>query len=222
MANHPIHQKARFAFPISAVIWDLDGVLADTFDLHFQTWQQALASYSISLSRDQYLPFFGQSPKEMRRFLDINKLSDTFPEIRRRKEALFTQMSAFVQPVPGSRSWLMALSQWYPQAIASSAPMPVIEQLLEILHIRPYFQALASGAEMNSKPAPDVFLHAASLLGVPPQRCLVIEDSPCGVEAAKSAGMKCIGLGTTSPLSSMLHADIVLKDFTVLPLESVG
>lgn len=222
MTRNSAPVEARLTVQISAIIWDLDGVLADTFDFHFQTWQQALALYGIPLSRDQYLPFFGQSPNEMRRILEMHNLGNAFPEIRRQKEALFNKMAGLVQPVPGSLPWLQALSLRFPQAVASSAPMPIIEQLLAILHIRPYFQALASGAEMNSKPAPDVFLRAASLLGVQPEKCLVIEDSPCGVEAAKTAGMRCIGLGTTSPLSHLLQADILLKDFSVLPFGEDG
>jgi HAD superfamily hydrolase (TIGR01509 family) len=206
---------------IKAILWDLDGVLADTFDLHLHTWQQAMSPYGVTISRDQYLPYFGQSPKEvMKKLLEFNYGEVDFSEIRKKKEDLFNELAPImVKPIPGSLPWLKYLSQKYLQAVASSAPMPIIEMLLGALEIRHHFQAIASGSEMNSKPAPDVFLLAADLLGVLPQNCLVIEDSPHGVDAAKAAGMRCVGLGTTMPLSALLKADILIKDLSILPVE---
>jgi len=206
---------------IKAILWDLDGVLADTFELHLHTWQQAMASYGITLSRDQYLPYFGQSPKVMmKNLLERNYENVDFTEIRKKKENLFNKLApTMVKPIPGSIPWLKYLSHQVPQAVASSAPMPIIEMLLGVLEIRHCFQAIASGSEINSKPAPDVFLLAAELLGVSPQNCLAIEDSPQGVEAAKSAGMRCIALGTTMPLSALMKADILIKDLAKFPVE---
>jgi len=206
---------------IKAILWDLDGVLADSFELHLHTWQQAMSSYGITLSRDQYLPYFGQSPKVMmKNLLERNYENVNFAEIRKKKENLFYKLApTMVKPIPGSLPWLEYLSQKYPQAVASSAPMPVIEMLVEVLEIRHHFEALASGSELNSKPAPDVFLLAAELLGVSPQNCLAIEDSPQGVEAAKSAGMRCIGLGTSMPLSTLMKADVLIKDLSIFPVE---
>jgi len=206
---------------IKAILWDLDGVLADTFELHLHTWQQAMSSYGITISRDQYLPYFGQSPKVMmKNLLERNYENVNFTEIRKKKESLFYKLApTIVKPIPGSIPWLKFFSHQVPQAVASSAPMPIIEMLLGVLEIRHHFEALASGSELNSKPAPDVFLLAAELLGVAPQNCLAIEDSPQGVEAAKAAGMRCIGLGTSMPLSALLKADILIQDLSIFPVE---
>lgn len=208
---------------IKAILWDLDGVLADTFDLHLHTWQQAMSPYGVTLSRDQYLPYFGQSPKEMMKdLLRLNDANVDFSELRKKKEDLFFELApTMIKPIPGSLPWLKYLSQKFPQAVASSAPMPIIEMLLGVLEIRHYFQAIASGSEINSKPAPDVFLLAADLLGVLPQNCLAIEDSPQGVLAAKAAGMRCIGLGTSNPLSELEKADILIRDLTNFPVELI-
>ena len=141
-------------------------------------------------------------------------------ELRKKKESLFFELApTLIKPIPGALPWLKYLSQRFPQAVASSAPMPVIEMLLSVLEIRHHFQALASGSEINSKPAPDVFLLAAEMLGVHPHDCLAIEDSPQGVEAAKSAGMRCIALGTSVPITQLTKADVLIQDLANFPVD---
>jgi beta-phosphoglucomutase len=98
--------------------------------------------------------------------------------------------------------------------VASSAPPENIETLVEVLDLSAVFEAYASGEEVpHGKPAPDVFLHAAAKLGVPPSRCIVVEDAPAGVEAGRRGGMRTIGIASLHP---ELQADIVVRSLEEL------
>ena len=204
----------------SAILWDMDGVLADTTELHFQTWRLAMADLGITLEREQFLPFFGRSP-----LITLNGLlgpkfdESTRREIRNRKVALFKLAPTAIQPTPGVLSWLMHFSKHSSQAVASSAPPGNIILVLDLLNIRPYFQTIVSGSEKNGKPDPAVFLRAAKELSTLPESCLVIEDSPSGVEAANRAGIPVIAICTSNPPNQLHHADLVLPDLSSLSLE---
>jgi HAD superfamily hydrolase (TIGR01509 family) len=205
------------SFP-AAVLWDFDGVLADTTELHFLTWKQALSEFDISLSREKFLTFFGCAPKlTMQGLLGPQFESLNHSEIRKRKDDLYNELApTMVKLIPGTLNWLKYFSNRYPQAVASSAPKPILEKLLGILEIRSYFQVIVSGAEINSKPAPDVFLIAAKNLDVFPENCLVIEDSAVGIQAAKSANMRVIAICTSNPPTALHQADLILPNLEKL------
>lgn len=89
--------------------------------------------------------------------------------------------------------------------------------MLDLVGLASYFPTLITSSDVPGKPAPDVFLNAAQRLNVKPENCLVIEDSPSGVEAARRAGMKIIALCTTNPADSLTNADLILKNLKELP-----
>jgi HAD superfamily hydrolase (TIGR01509 family) len=123
-----------------------------------------------------------------------------------------------LQALPGVRAWLERLSQQgVPMAVASSAPVENIDITLEELGLRSYFDAIVSVAGRPGKPDPLVFLESASRLGMPPERCIVVEDAIPGVEAAKRAGMKCIAVTTTNPAEALVAADLVVERLDMLP-----
>lgn len=208
----------------AAVLWDMDGVLADTTDLHFRTWQTAMAEFGIRLTHDQFIKFFGRSPAiTMKGIFSPCTDMKTRLAIRKRKEQLFNQLApSHIRSTAGTIDWLKYFSMACPQAVASSAPLENIYQILEILDLQMYFQAVISGSPNHSKPQPTVFLMAADTLGVQPQRCLVVEDSPSGIEAAHRANIPVIAICTSNPAEKLSQADLVLPNLAALTPQNLS
>lgn len=201
-----------------AVIWDLDGVLADTAEVHFRAWVTALAEWEIPLDRATFDRVFGMNNRDT-----LTDLLGRPPEPRElatitgRKEHLFRlEASRLARPMPGALDLLaeMGASGWL-QALASSAPQANINLLVDKLGIRNWLTAILSGEDLpTGKPDPTLFLETAGVLQVPPERCIVVEDAPAGVEAARSAGMRCIAVATTRSRAALTVADLLFDDLT--------
>jgi beta-phosphoglucomutase family hydrolase len=208
------------------VLWDLDGVLVDTGEFHFQAWSQTLPEYAItSFTEAFFRATFGMNNAGvLSSLLGYEPPAERVAEIGGRKEELFRQaVRGRVQPLPGARAWVERLkSAGVRQAIASSAPQANIDTLVGELGLRPYFEAIVSGANLPGKPDPAVFLKAARLIGVPPAHCVVVEDAVAGVEAARRAGMKCIAVTTTNPAPALGSADVVVERLDALPADIFG
>ncbi len=206
---------------LGGVIWDLDGVLSDNAPLHYRAWEQALREHGVEFDPTVIRRTFGQNNHSIL----VAVLGDSWnaaaeESIATRKEELFREMArAGVEPLPGAVEWLRRLHGWgWRQAIGSSAPMENIEVVLEGLGVRGYFDALCSGDGLPAgKPDPAIFLMAAERLGLPPERCIVVEDAPAGVEAARRGGMRCIAVTTSRPASELADADVVVENLALLP-----
>lgn len=197
-----------------AVLWDLDGVLVSTLEFHYLAWVKTFDERGIRFTREQFLLTFGMNNTGvLSTILCGTPDPDLLAEISTAKESVFrAAVKGHARPLPGVPQWLDRLQSWrVAQAIASSAPLANIDALVDELGIRSYFAAIVSGAELPGKPNPDVFLKAARLSGVSPERCVVIEDAVAGVEAAKRAGMKCIAVTTTNPADALTEADVVVE-----------
>jgi beta-phosphoglucomutase len=203
------------------VIWDLDGVLAETAEAHFRCWVTALAEKEIPLDRPTFDGLFRMNKRDM-----VAQLLGRPPEPRElksiasRKEEIFRMEAQWlIRPMPGAISLLKELegAGWI-QAITSSTPKADVELVLSILGIRQRFQAVLSGEELSaSKPAPTLFLRAAEMLGLEPGHCVVVEDAPEGVEAAYKARMPCLAVATTNPretLTSLRSSAVLFDDLT--------
>jgi beta-phosphoglucomutase len=182
-----------------AAIWDVDGTLIDSGALHFESWQEILRAEAIELTHAQFHATFGQrNDAVLRAFLGPDLSISEIERISAVKEAYYRDLlrSRGIQPLPGVRRWLQELQvTGWRQAIASSAPVPNLEVIVEALGLAEYFGAVVSGDEVaHSKPDPAIFLLAASRLEVDPRRCIVVEDAPVGVEGARRAGMRCVGV----------------------------
>jgi HAD superfamily hydrolase (TIGR01509 family) len=206
------------------VIWDLDGVLVDTGEFHYQSWRRTFADLKIELSRDQFRATFGMNNAGiLEEILGYKPESNFVEKISDQKEGHFRRtVRGRVKPLPGVLEWLRQLEDMGAhQAIASSAPQANIDALVDELQLREFFEVIVSGYDMPGKPNPDVFLRAADLMEVPAPNCLVIEDSVSGVRAAKNAGMRCIAVTTTNPAHLLSEADIVVDRLDVHPAETV-
>jgi HAD superfamily hydrolase (TIGR01509 family) len=205
------------------ILWDMDGVLVDTGEFHFQAWLQALPEYGFQMTRDLFQATFGMNNTGVLSTLfGQPPAPELLAEISDRKEQLFRQaIRGYATPLPGVRAWLERLqAAGAQQAIASSAPQANIDTLVDELGLRSYYAALVSGVDLPGKPEPTLFLKTARLIDVPPERCVVVEDAIAGVEAAKRAGMKCIAVTTTNPAFALKDADLVVERLDALPLDA--
>ena len=139
-----------------------------------------------------------------------------------KKEELFREIiRQGVEPLPGIVDWLARFQQWgVKQAVASSAPWANIDVQIDGIGVRAYFDAIVSGADLPPKPNPDVFLKAASELGVPPENCVVFEDAVAGLGGAVAAGMKCITVTTTNPPEKLAAANLIYRNLAEMTEEA--
>jgi beta-phosphoglucomutase len=204
---------------LHAVLWDMDGVIVDTFDAHYRSWQQTFDELSQPFDLETFRKTFGMNNRLILTTVFERDLSEKFIQrVSDRKEELFRSgIKGSARLLPGVADWLTRFADLgVRQAVASSAPQANIDALLDELGVRDYFQAEAAGATLKGKPDPAVFLLAAQQLGVEPAHCLVIEDSISGVEAARRGGMKCVAVQTTNPAQKLHGASLVVKDLTGL------
>ncbi len=180
------------------MVWDVDGTLVDTADLHFQAWLRLARELDRPFNREQFVATFGQrNPDIIRRLFDGSLTDLEVARIGERKEEFYwAEARKGVDLLPGARSLLEGLqASGFKQAVGSSAPRQNLDLILEITGTRRFFDAIVSMENtQRGKPDPQVFLIAARKLSVPPARCVVMEDAVAGVEAARAAGMKCVAV----------------------------
>jgi beta-phosphoglucomutase len=186
--------------PRRAVIFDMDGVLVLSGPAHWVAWREAAGRHGIELSRAQFLSFNGLTNPDICRLLWGERATPQFVSaLASAKEASFrSAIAAEVPLAPGCRELLATLrTHGAGIAVGSSAPRENVDLVLDGGGIRPFFGAVVhADLVQRGKPAPDIFLRAAELLGLPPAQCVVVEDAPSGVRAAKAAGMRAVGVLT--------------------------
>jgi len=203
-----------------AVLWDLDGTLVDSAEHHWIAWRDIMAREGHPVTRGAFTSSFGHRNDTILRGLLGHDLSDREVErIGGAKEVLYRGFvkEQGLEPLPGALRLIERLrAEGWRQAIASSAPAANIETAVEAIGIAPLFEALVSADEVGAgKPDPAVFLAAAARLRVPPARCVVVEDAPAGLEGARRAGMRSVGL--LSAHHPELVADVVVATLEALP-----
>lgn len=200
------------------VIFDMDGVLADTGPIHFDSWVKMATEIGMEFTRDMFEQTFGQQSNTITRKLvgpDVdNSLVEYWGNL---KEQYYREMvKEKLTPLPGAVRIIKELKiEGFKLAIGSSGPPENVELLLTSLEIKDYFDIIITAAEVRKgKPEPDVFLIAAKSLNINPENCLVIEDAPVGIEAANRAGMISIAITTTHTKEELLGAQLIIKDLT--------
>jgi beta-phosphoglucomutase len=202
-----------------AVIWDLDGVLVDSHRAHFRAWESVAAEYDLPFDERIFTDTFGMNNHGvLTRWLGERWTLELERKMARRKEVLYRQeVKRDLRALPGALDWLSRLRRaGWRQALGSSAPWANIDVVLDGLGLREYLDAVCSGQDLSSKPDPALFLSAARALGVAPTRCVVVEDAPTGIEAARRARMRCVAVTTTHGVETFGDADVVTPTLDAL------
>ncbi len=196
------------------VIWDMDGVIANTAPYHFKAWQKVFQKIAVIFTEDDFKHNFGKrNDTIIRNILGEPITPSKIDAIGREKEKAFRKLvKQNIKPLPGAIKLIKSLGEHgFKTALASSAPVENIQLITQSLGINNCFQAIVTSQDVTEgKPSPQGFLLAAQKLGVEPKRCVVIEDAIAGVTASKRAGMYCIAVTNSHPKENLAEADYIV------------
>ena len=211
-----------------AIVFDFDGVIADSEPLHLRALQQVLAPLGIEVEREEYYArYLGYDDVGAFRAITADRgVGATDAEIQgliaAKSEIYQTLLAGDGVLYAGAAACVGRLGAEFPLGIASGALRHEIQTILAAGALDRHFRFIvASGDTPAGKPAPDPYLRAASLHGVPPQACVAIEDSRWGIASARTAGMKCIGITHTYPAAELSTADAVVTSLDEITPEFV-
>ncbi len=204
------------------VLWDMDGVIADSGPFHFAAWQEVFAKRAVTFTSKDFTRLFGTRND----FIIRTVLGKDLPEkeinnIALEKEVSFREKAKEnIKPFPGVVKLLNTIKKaTFRQALVSSAPIENIDLITTEIGIEGIFDCVISGREVaESKPSPQIYILAAKKLEVGPETCIVIEDSPHGVRAAKVAGMRCLAITNTHSKQDLEEADRVVNSLEDIDL----
>ena len=200
------------------VVFDFDGVLADSEPLHLAACQEVFASVGVELSREEYYAkYLGYDDATMFSVLaaergwnfDGKQIDALIVEKGRIFDTIIESRDVLY---PGAAECIERLAADFPLGIASGALRHEIEMILRRANLDRHIRFIvASGETPESKPAPDPYARAAVLHKLPPSACVAIEDSRWGIQSAKTAGLRCVGITNTYPASELTTADRVIS-----------
>lgn len=208
---------------VRGFIFDLDGVLTDTSEFHYLGWQRLCDEEGIAFDRAAGERLRGVGRTDALRLIlgDRTVTPAQFDEMADRKNRYYLEFVESLSPanlLPGAREFVEQVrARGLKVAVASASKNA--PHVIALLGIGPLLDATTDGTcVQRSKPAPDLFLHAAGQLGLPPAACVVVEDAEAGVAAALAAGMRVVGLG---PPERVGAADVVLPDLSHATLDAI-
>jgi len=202
------------------VIFDMDGVLIDSFEPHKRSWQQMARERGVKMTDEQFAATFGRTSRDIIRRLWNEGVSDE--QIRQmddRKEALFRDLLREHLPaMPGALELIDDLTaHGFKLGVGSSGPPENVNLVVDGLGLKDRLTGIVTGMDVTrGKPDPQVFLLAAERMKIDPARCAVVEDAVHGITAARRAGMTAVALTGTAPRAAFAQADLVVDSLTEL------
>jgi HAD superfamily hydrolase (TIGR01509 family) len=199
----------------------MDGTLVDSGEYHFLAWREIMVDYGLDITYEQFVTSFGQrNDTVLRGWLGANLADADIATISYAKESRYRELitAGGIALLPGIAERILQLQQagWL-QAIASAAPGENVVAIMSALKLDSVMTTFVSAEDVQrGKPDPEVFLRAAERLGVEPAHCIVVEDAPAGVEAARRAKMRVIAVG---PNHATLPADYAAQTLADLPAD---
>lgn len=228
LAQKPLSQTKYHTqspeLPIKGVIFDLDGVLTDTSELHYLAWKRLAAEEQIPFTREDNEKLRGIPRRESLLLILKDRQPDEtqIEEMMARKNRYYQEsiMSLTSQDLlPGARELLEELRAAGIKTAVGSASKNA-RTVIEKLGIEQLLDAIADGSSVNNqKPAPDLFVLASGLIGIPAAQCVVFEDAAAGIEAALAGGMWAIGIG---PYQRLKDAHLVFKNLTGVTVKKMN
>ena len=212
---------------IDAVVFDLDGLLIETEEIWDEVREALVRERGGRWTDSAQRDMMGMSSTEWSRYLHEELGLQEPPEELNRLvvERMAERYREKLPLLPGAVEAVKRIATRWPLTVASSSNRPLIDLVLELAGLAPYFQATVSSEEVQrGKPAPDVYLEAARRLGVAPERCAAIEDSESGIRSAQAAGMKVVAIPNRSfrPSDEVLaSADVVLRALEELTPDTI-
>jgi beta-phosphoglucomutase len=202
------------------VIFDLDGVLLDSYQMHFKCWLALAEADGILLTESDFRSLFGRRGREIAHQVWGPEFTEQqIVSIHSRKQALYREsLQRNVPAMDGAVQLIDSLlAAGLVLAVGSSAPPANVKMTLEKLGRRQAFSAIVTGSDVTrGKPDPGVFLLAAQRMGIEPSHCAVIEDAPVGIAAAVRGGMTAIALLGTAPVERFAQAHLVVNSLRQL------
>ena len=199
---------------IEAILWDLDGVIVQSGEYHYEAYRELFGELDVPFSREQYFDeLFGIRNWAIIRTVAGERPKEEIERLAERKEEKFRRIAkGKIEALPGAKTTIdRARAAGLKQAIVSSTPGANIEMILGELDLTEAFDAIVGEEDAEKgKPDPEGFLVAAKRVGIEPEQCVVIEDAPAGIEGGKAAGMRCIGVSTTRKPERLTQGDLVV------------
>ncbi len=193
------------------ILWDMDGVIIDSASYHFDAWKDTFAKRGKDFTPENFNKFFGtRGDFIIRNIMGSNTSEREIDSMIAEKEDLFRKhITGKAKACPGAIELLTTVKKGnFKQGLVSSAPRENVDLILKELDIEDFFNCITTGAEVReSKPSPDIFTLAADKCGAKPRHCIVVEDSPFGIDAARKAGMKCMAVSTTHDEKELSQAN---------------
>jgi HAD superfamily hydrolase (TIGR01509 family) len=209
---------------IAAVIFDLDGLLADTEALHCRAWRQALAGEGIAVTDEEYAEHWIRNGQGIAEYVERRQLPVDLGALRRRKAEIYHRLvDSSVRAMPGARALVRALAGRKRLALATSSYLESATPVLARIDLGHCFEVIATyESAPRRKPYPDVFLHVAERLGVMPSQCVALDDAEKGIVAAHAAGMKAIAVPTPDTRGNdFSKAALVVPSLDAVTLELI-
>jgi beta-phosphoglucomutase len=212
---------------IEGIVFDMDGVLIDSHPVHRIAWSKFLATVGKSVS-DEGLSFIlaGRRREEILRHFLGDLPESKIAEYGHQKDLFFEENFQDVKLIPGVRKFLESLeTAGLKSAIATSASAARTLGTLRRLGLDEKFSTIVTGDDVDvGKPDPAVYTLVSQRMNLSPEKLLVFEDAPCGIQAAKSAGMRCIGVSTNGRSEILLQcgAEVIVPDFLNLSIETLS
>jgi HAD superfamily hydrolase (TIGR01509 family) len=218
----------KFANTCQLVIFDMNGTLVDDAKYQREAWQTLCARLGRELTDEEYkLHVAGHERGDILAYLFGRDLSREQAELYvKEKQKIYEEaLGPVITEVPGLTNFLVELTEHnVPLILATSASQSTIDFIIGNLNIRHFFKEVVRTSQVvKGKPAPDLFLRAAEIVGATPSCCVVFEDSLAGLQSAKNAGMKCVGITTSLRTEELVAAgaDLSINNYTEINFETL-
>jgi beta-phosphoglucomutase len=202
---------------IKAILFDFDGTLADTMEDLFLAWKKAFLVFGVEIKKEDYFPLEGTKVLEIARIIsEKHNLNSNFEEIVKLKEEFYLKENSF-SFYPGVFEFVDSLYNYgIIMAIVSASQKEKLEKTVPKDFLSKFNLVITSEDYVYGKPNPEPYLKAISKLGLIPEECIVVENAPLGIKAAKGAGCYCIAIESTLPKEFLKEADIIVSKFNDL------